>query len=786
MTRVRSRVAVSGCAIALLGSLAFGQGPATLPKPDYLKYLENYYQLYAETSPLSALKNPKAEAATSPTMGLYSLRLWQATKQANFLERGQIIFGNIVSADREFDLFDSAPVALSAGILQSAGKLSAEQLNWVRQRFLNLQQKGYEFRFGNRELARLWGPAVAAFQLFPRDSAFAPTRDQFNAGWARLFAAGDLDENAGNYSSLGLVEFVGITQAMGREGDLAKSERWHQTLGRYRDTVSPGGQMPEWNDDYFQSGGWPAFLYLFEYAAHLYHDPTFETAARKIYCRQSTALATMKHGSQHTDLHNLGAVLHATELLELSPLNETAPEPMVSGVTSRRDEIGRQVPDKLILRPSNAPGSPMVWMDVYAEGDHSHTSKKGSIGYYEIDQVPVYRGGYGRQEGNLTGDGGNSFYLQPDAETFPIDTWKPNVWKTVRLKTDTMPIPGEPADLSKRVVTMLQGQGPSTDVTDLSGKPTQAERIKQLPPDSALCIANLRLEGPAGTKVVDDFSTGPAPKGGALAIVEGKPCVKVVPESKRFNTRLYNTIFDPSQYKVLAYDILQTGDLLSVNFRMPASKNGIHTYGAWNRVAPGPFYADLASATTEQSGADSLGTVTFDGYGTWDSKFVRRFVLTQEGVLVIRDTLVPGKTAAGWSAGSVWQLPEIARRGPNWFAGKLVTDVPLDPADSTPRERGQLVLFANQPGQTVGDTASTYGKKQSRSIVFSRLPSIEAGKPVTTLTVVVPTHPGVPLRAFADGVKTRFDADASEATIQLPGGKPVRVRLSDSSFSVTR
>ncbi|MGN6504758.1 MAG: hypothetical protein ACTHM6_04260, partial [Tepidisphaeraceae bacterium] len=117
---------------------------------------------------------------------------------------------------------------------------------------------------------------------------------------------------------------------------------------------------------------------------------------------------------------------------------------------------------------------------------------------------------------------------------------------------------------------------------------------------------------------------------------------------------------------------------------------------------------------------------------------------------------------------------------------KLVTDVPLDPADSTPHERGQLVLFANRPGQTVGETASTYGKKQSRSIVFSRLPPVEAGKPVTTLTVVVPTHPGVPLQAFADGVKTRFDADASEATIQLPGGKPVRVRLSDSSFSVTR
>ncbi|MGN6627773.1 MAG: hypothetical protein ACTHLN_14230 [Tepidisphaeraceae bacterium] len=55
MTRVRSRVAVSGCAIALLGSLALGQSPATLPKPDYPKYLDNYYQLYAETSPLSAL-----------------------------------------------------------------------------------------------------------------------------------------------------------------------------------------------------------------------------------------------------------------------------------------------------------------------------------------------------------------------------------------------------------------------------------------------------------------------------------------------------------------------------------------------------------------------------------------------------------------------------------------------------------------------------------------------------------------------------------------------------------
>lgn len=756
--------------------------------PNYHGYFEKIFKIYSQNIRNQALI-PGSESALSIEFADEALRLWQVTGDDAYRQLAQPVYDSFVAQpnlEKHFEVFNSYPLGHATLLLNNAHHVSAAQLAAVRSAFLEQQAKGYLLRYGNRELGVMSGACFAAFQLFPHDPDFAPTRDRMMAWWKQQSAIGDLDENAGNYSSVGLVETIRIVRAMGREDDLRSSARWRNTFARLRAMVSPSGHFPEFNDDYFEEGGKTAYLYLFEYAAALYSDSTFSYAARKLYLRRVRYLPPAHNA--HADLHEMGGTFLADDLLDLKLLpQKPLSSPLVTGITHRYDAFGIEHADKLFLRSSLAPGAPMLMMELYSWGDHAHQEMRGSITYYEVGSVPLFRGGFGRYWGRQTGDGGNAFYLQQDRDTFPLDTWKPGAWKTVRIEASRLPLPGVPGeapDQSKRLFTGLTATGQChLGVPGASG----CYATKPYNGNDTILIDNIRLEGPAGTKALQDFEADSLPRGTqhsddashgshSLAITPAGQSVTIPPPS--------SAEFSLNDYKVLAYDIKQTGNppMLTDDFRIPNAPNGTHMYEAWHTIAPSPFYAALASAITQTHGQDGYAEVYYDGYGTWDSKLVRRIVFTQEGIIVVRDTFTAGATAAGWTGGAVWQIPGVAAQGKNWFLSTPMEDVTLSPQDISAHKQNEIVYFASTDSLEMGITKQLY-QKQVRYSVWARLPLLAAGKTVSLVTIVLPGDEHTPFKSVADSI--RVTNTAAGAHVQIPA-EGLELNLTEKEWDIQR
>jgi hypothetical protein len=776
----------------LLGMAPLGAqtAPDTSGLPDYKGYFVKVFDVLSQTS-LAKITDPKCEASTSISRADAALLVWKATGREDAYKIGRTIYDKYLArpnVEADFGIFGSYPVAEATLLLKGAGRLAPEQLTSIRNAFLSQQQKGYRFRWGNRELGTISGACLAAFRIFPDDPAFQPTRDQFLAWWAKQNAIGDLDENSGNYSSIGLCEVIRMVRDMGKEDDFRKSDRWRNTFSRYRAMVTPGGQFPEFNDDYFEEGGKAPYLFLFEYAASLYSDPTFSWTARKLFVRRSRDITSLKPRDPHVDLHILTAIFLGQDIIDF-PLSRLPPAPpsLLSGVTHRYDEFGNAQDDKLVLRPSLDPGSPALMMELYPAGDHCHGEMRGSITYYEAGNVPVYPGGYGRYWARQTGDGGNAFYLQADSDGFPFETWKSGIWKTIRIQSSRLPVAGDPPDIAHRIFVGLTPNGTC---------PVDGAADKEINQGSAnaILIDNIRLEGPAGVKILEDFESGRPPRNATFTsdASHGVQALSIVPTNARVtipSPTAGGYEFSPSDYKILCYDIKQTGDppVPNISFRTPDAPNGSHMYETWHTVTRSPFYAALVDAKTENRGVDCYAEVHYDGYGTWDSNLVRRIVLTKEGIIVVRDSFQPGPSAAGWTGGAVWQLPTLMEQGDHWFASDLKSDVSCVAGDQTHYRHGMLVAFFSPQPLTCGVTTVPIDVKKAlnRSEAWGKLPALTPGKPALTMTVVVPTDPETDAKELAAAVAASEGKDGMAAKIGLKTG-PIEVDISDTAWAVHR
>lgn len=193
-----------------------------------------------------------------------------------------------------------------------------------------------------------------------------------------ILATGDLNENASNYSSLGICFFLELAQLEGWLDQVARSENFRNMFTRMRDMISPVGSIPEYGDGYFEHRQVRLdFALLLEMAARLYGDTSFKDGARRF-------LSTMP-GQRDEDQLN-----RAMMLMELEPfVPKMRTRPALSVVSQRRvpGSPAVTVPDKLILRTGTQPGCAMIMMDLYAEGSHAHPYKRPSVDYYEVVSV---------------------------------------------------------------------------------------------------------------------------------------------------------------------------------------------------------------------------------------------------------------------------------------------------------------------------------------------------------------------------------------------------------------
>ena len=128
----------------------------------------------------------------------------------------------------------------------------------------------------------------------------------------------------------------------------------------------------------------------------------------------------------------------------------------------------------------------MILMDLYASGSHAHPNKGPSIAYYEADQVPLFHN-MGRHHTRSAIDGNLLWAMAPDAGKFPGCWNRDNQWFT-------MCIP----------VSQFTHEGNNYAI----GQKLDLRNFQEMSRDCrTLWFDNLRLQGPAGTRLVDSFDS---------------------------------------------------------------------------------------------------------------------------------------------------------------------------------------------------------------------------------------------------------------------------------------
>jgi len=609
----------------------------------------------------------------------------------------------------------------------------------------------------------------------------AAVRDKIAALGEALLATGDLDENASNYSSLGICFFLELAQREGWLDEVAASADWRRMFTRMRDIVSPAGTIPEYGDGYFAPRV-PRldFVLLLEMAARLYDDASFRDVGARLLPAEGAGIVPDEFGRGFM-------LLELEDHLIAAP---AAPRPL-SHVQMRR--IAGHPPelvfDKLILRTGPGADAAMVMVDLHARGSHAHPHKRAAVGFYEVAGVPLFHN-LGRR-GTASAPCGNSFWATGPGVGFPGHP-RPDTWNTMSVPIGHLP----PADRGRD-----DGGGRRVpDGLDL--------RTFPMPRTSVLRLDNLRLVGPRGTLLLDGFESGDtwadaARKRFRTALTstadhtQGLRSQSLDPQVFRHGvvTRLFEERavvgrdVSPRDYDRVELDFFFTGKPPHVNLR--------RLFADWVDLGDHTLPCRVTASRAEQAGRDAWGVIACDDYLGMGNRLVRRLALTAEGTLVVADTFTPQAGCRGWSAGQLWQLYELDGRGADWFVAK--SDGPFVAADGSRVERRMLVKHGTMAGVTVDgvpvEPATMHapradgGRRDSFLTTFSRR-TIE-NRPVTAVLAVVPLTLDEDAAAVADRIVVAVTPPAGRrsgvATVHVtaPGRRCV-VEIAEDGIAVGR
>jgi len=594
--------------------------------------------IYTETYRLAVNRHLK-EAEEGPvrmkydgiSAACYTWLLAEKTGEARYRRFALARYDRFLDNEVNHDFHLSRPFGLLTWKLHQAGELTGQRRERARDQakqrtdwFLDERRTAEEYFDCNIALADTLAAACLArsFADDPKIRTAEIQRSVANLG-KRILEVGDLNENASNYSSLGICFFLELAHLEGWMDEVADSVALHNMFARQREIISPAGRIPEFGDGYFR---WDRcrldFACLLEIAARLYDDTSFLEAAAKV----------VPGGAGEVEEDQL---FRGYLLLTLPPheATGTATWPEASTVLHRRlpGTPVRTVPDKLILRTGREPGDAMVMVDLYAEGSHAHRFKRPSVGYYETAGVPLFHN-LGRR-GTRSGQCGNSFWIWENAQAFPgypqEDEW------------NTMTVPATycfPAD----------EEGTYRIGRDLLLRNFRTRDLKTLRLD------NLRLEGPRGTLLLDGFESPRTWHGN----VSRHPDVKLESSPDRtqgefsqqvnwhifgsqYCTRLLeeehlrHTTFRLADYDTVKLDYKYEGQHPHCNLR------NLFRQDRWINLGNRALECSVVRAESRQLGKDAWGAVDFSDYNGPGNGLVRRIVLTREGALVIVDTFTP-------------------------------------------------------------------------------------------------------------------------------------------------
>ena len=604
---------------------------------------------------------------------------------------------------------------------------------------------------------------------------------RLNAYFDLLCRIGNTEEDAANYDSLGASFAVDLARLLGRENDF-KNPAFKRFFEGFRDIVSPSGIIPEYGDSYFFYDDLQMDrVYLMEFAARLYNDASFAEACRKMRTRPLKALPTAQEWARCLNLIRFG------EPYPADGKNEGALSHIQMHNVSRDGKTVETVPGKLILRTGNNPGDAMILMDLYATGQrahihHAHREKGPSIGYYESAQVPLFHN-LGRRGTESAIDGNICWALEPQ-ERFP-GQWHPDEWFAMSIPVDSLPTNAD----GKLVISGMS-------IRNFSGSADNKGC-------TSLKFDNLRLEGPAGTCLIDGFESGEewfffnnqptTPPRKSTDKTEGEASQELVWKDVKTDMlfRRLPKIFHPEPFNRQQYDRLKL-DVKYSGTRPYFAIRGLTEIGF--EMGTRFLRPELKDAGVEQRGTDAFGNILYNRYVTGDSTLSRRIVLTKEGYLVIRDSLLPGATMNGWNGGQLWQLYTLAAHGDHWFCSDddgVYPDVTGKP-DASPQRR-MFVRFATVNGATGFEKVArtiTYpnpkGLPPTSYVTTFSTKKVETGHRAVFGMAVLPVKPGVAPETLARIVSVTTAPDGTVQAVVQNASQPIVIRIGDNDWSVSR
>ena len=558
-----------------------------------------------------------------------------------------------------------------------------------------------------------------------------------------------------------------------------------------RDIVSPTGLIPEYGDSYFTYSTCPLDrVYLLEYAAELYGDPTYRDAARKLYARPSHGLPGRDVWARALPLINM----------QRSTAAGRSPAAAPSLVTWRRpfDQTVDQI-DKLILRTGCEPGSAMIMVDVYARGSHAHPEKGPSLAYYEAAGVPLFHN-LGRH-GTRSSVTGNLLFALPAREPFPGCFNKPDVWTTMAIPIGYLAESPALLKADEQQAWRQAHAGTEQRRHYLAG----SFFLRNFPEYNQDCehlfFDNLRLSGPGGERLVDGFETvaGPGEAGWSKSIRQ-EAVASTDHTEGQFSQRLNGSKLKGGPVRVFPLQPHQPEQPiderkythLKLDLKFTGKRPYMHIRGLGRQVDLGDqlLQATPLAARVEQRGRDAFGEIEYAAYLQSDCRATRRFVLTEEGYLVILDEIIPGPDMAGWNAGQLWQIYALQAQGDGWFCAASDGQYPQA------AERCMLVRYALDEKTRAG--VETIEKRYHCPVPNGRMArqffttysarSITAHATNRFAMIVVPQDPAglIPAEAAAK-IRIALRRDGTvDAEVSGGEGKKVKIATGANRWEVTR
>jgi hypothetical protein len=744
---------------------------------------DRYVQLYERIVSREATGATKLGAVQKLWLATAAARLAQRTGRADYRDQAVALFESALpeAAASKSDFHLLRGLALAVSQLRELKLIKPQYEQALRpfaekawQEFLASPEGTYEGDVDhNIRLAQADG--CAAFVRFFKDDTMLDTaliRNRLEQYWSKIKATGDLDEDASNYTGLGIVHCIELAQMLGHEDDL-RAPGFRRMFERQRDLISPTGRLPEFGDGFFHvERDAFDFVFICEYAAKMFDDPTFLTVARRLYDPEAFAKALPDGWCRALTL--LG--------LECSQ-REPMPLPAASLVNWRMNRSSAQpVVDKLILRTGSQPGAAMLMLDLYAAGSHAHPSKGPSVAYFEAYGVPLFHNlGRHRTRSAITG---NSFWALEYGRSFP-GIWKPDEWFTMSIPSEMM-IQAEQGTLKV---------GDRVTLRNFENNGTQH-----------LWFDNLRLQGKAGVKLLDGFEgdkqwhsslhkapgleieTSPDHTQGTASQSLNWGALPAGAYSRKL-ADAQNITFAPSDYDTMSIDVKYAGKRPYLHLRDLCQQVDLG-----DQVLP----YRVGAARAEQRGRDAYGEVTFSRYIAADAQLTRRMVLAAEGCLVIRDRWSSGQSHPKWTAGQLWQYYALKEHGVDWFCSDDdgAYTVPNDRGGPQTVTRRMLVKFATDarteafverieqpylapnPKNRPGTEFFTTGCRRT----------VAAGEDATFALAVVPHDPALDAKTVAEGISFKERPDGVEVVFGPPAATaPIRVRfLDDGRWEVER